>query len=320
MARLPSLTGLRAFEAAGRHLSFTKAATELHVTQAAVSHAIRGLEDQLGVKLFRRGARQLLLTDAGQAYLPEVREAFEKLADATARLAARDATGALTVSVLPSFAAKWLVPRLRRFREAHPEIDIRLSADDRVVDFDRDDVDLAIRYGRGDYPGLEAVRFLTEEFVPVCSPALLSGPHPLRTPDDLRHHTLLHDDTRTDWAMWLMAAGVKAVDPYRGPAFNDSSMLLQAAIDGQGVALGRSALAADDIVAGRLVRPFTVALPAEYAYYIVYPPRAAQRSRLVCLRDWLIGEAAGGGVTDPPPEPGTPQGRGETAGAAGPAA
>lgn len=306
MARLPSLTGLRAFEAAGRHLSFTKAAAELHVTQAAVSHAIRGLEDQLGVRLFRRGGRQLLLTDAGQAYLPEVRDGFQKLIDATARVSARDAGGALTVSALPSFAAKWLVPRLRRFREAHPEVDVRLSADDRVVDFDRDDVDVAIRYGRGEYPGLESVRFLTEEFFPVCSPALLRGPRPLKAPADLKHHTLLHDDTRTDWAMWLMAAGVKDVDPYRGPAFNDSSMLLQAAIDGQGVALGRSALAADDLAAGRLVRPFPFALPADFAYYIVYPQRAAQRAKLGAFRDWLIAEAAGSGVNDPPPEPEAP--------------
>jgi LysR family glycine cleavage system transcriptional activator len=248
----------------------------------------------------------LLLTDAGQAYLPEVRDGFQKLIDATARVAARDAGGALTVSALPSFAAKWLVPRLRRFREAHPDMDVRLSADDRVVDFDRDDVDVAIRYGRGDYQGLEAVRFLTEEFFPVCSPALLDGPAPLATPADLAHHTLLHDDTRTDWAMWLMAAGVDSVDPYRGPAFNDSSMLLQAAIDGQGVALGRSALAADDLAAGRLVRPFRIALPADFAYHIVYPKRAAQRARIAAFRDWLIAEASGGTLTDPPPEPSEP--------------
>ncbi|HET8727749.1 MAG TPA: transcriptional regulator GcvA [Alphaproteobacteria bacterium] len=306
MARLPSLKALRTFEAAGRHLSFTRAAAELHVTQAAVSHQIKALEEELGLQLFRRGHRGLLLTDVGQTYLPEVRAAFEKLAQATDRLRTHDATGALTVSVLPSFAARWLVPRLRRFRRRHPDIDVRLSANDHVVDFERDDVEVAIRYGTGKYQGLAADRFLTEEFFPVCSPALLEetpdGPPPLRRPEDLRWHTLLHDDMRTDWAMWLLAAGVEGIDPRRGPAFTDSAMLLQAAVDGQGVALGRSALAADDLIAGRLVRPFEISLPAEYAYHIVYPERSAQRPKIVAFRDWLLDEAAqDAGVTGAAP-------------------
>ncbi|NNG04316.1 MAG: transcriptional regulator GcvA [Inquilinus sp.] len=291
MARLPTLNALRAFEAAGRHLSFTRAAEELHVTQAAVSHQIKSLEEQLGMRLFRRGPRGLLLTDVGQTYLPEVRDAFAKLTAATQRLRARDAHGAITVSVLPSFASRWLVPRLPRFRSANPEIDVRVAADDHLVDFDRDDVDVAIRYGRGDYPGLRTDRFMTEELFPVCSPALLNGDPPLERPEDLARHTLLHDDMRLDWRMWLMAAGVEGVDPHRGASFNSSTLVLQAAVDGQGVALGRSALAGDDLAAGRLVRPFAVSLPAEFAYYIVCPEHTADRPSIRTFRHWLLGEA-----------------------------
>ena len=291
MARLPTLNALRAFEAAGRHLSFTRAAEELHVTQAAISHQIKSLEEQLGIRMFRRGPRGLLLTDAGQSYLPEVREAFQRLNAATDRLLEVDARGAITVSVLPSFAARWLVPRLTRFREAHPDIEVRVSADDRLADFDRDDVDVAIRYGRGDYPGLQADRFLTEELFPVCSPELLTRTA-LERPEDLCSHTLLHDDMRMDWSMWLLAAGVEGVDPRRGPSFNDSSMVLQAAVDGQGVALGRSALALDDLAAGRLVRPFEFSLPAEYAYYILCPERTANRPNIKTFREWLLAQSA----------------------------
>ena len=291
MARLPTLNALRAFEAAGRHLSFTRAAEELHVTQAAISHQIKSLEEQLGIRMFRRGPRGLLLTDAGQAYLPEVREAFQRLTAATERLLEDDARGTITVSVLPSFAARWLVPRLTRFREDHPDIEVRVSADDRLADFDRDDVDVAIRYGRGDYPGLHADRFLTEELFPVCSPELLRR-IPLDRPEQLGDHTLLHDDMRMDWSMWLLAAGVEGVDPRRGPSFNDSSMVLQAAVDGQGVALGRSALALDDLTAGRLVRPFDFSLPAEYAYYILCPERIANRPNIKTFREWLLAQSA----------------------------
>ena len=290
MARLPTLNALRAFEAAGRHLSFTRAAEELHVTQAAISHQIKSLEEQLGIRMFRRGPRGLLLTDAGQSYLPEVREAFQRLTAATDRLLEDDARGAITVSVLPSFAARWLVPRLTRFRETHPDIEVRVSADDRLADFDRNDVDLAIRYGRGDYPGLHADRFLTEELFPVCNPDLLKR-LPLERPEDLRDHTLLHDDMRMDWSMWLLAAGVEGVDPRRGPSFNDSSMVLQAAVDGQGVALGRSALALDDLAAGRLIRPFEFSLPAEYAYYILCPERTVNRPNIKIFREWLLSQS-----------------------------
>jgi LysR family glycine cleavage system transcriptional activator len=289
--QLPPLNALRAFEAAARHLSFTRAAEELHVTQAAVSHQVKALEQRLGVMLFRRLNRALMLTDPGQAYLPAIRDAFDAIAQATRRLKAQEAAGSLTVSTMDSFAAKWLVPRLGRFRAKQPDIDVRISTSDRLVDFAHEDVDLAIRCGRGDYPGLQVARLLTEDIFPVCSPALVDGDPPLRAPEDLRHHTLLHDNMRQDWRMWLMAAGLDDVDPTRGPAFSLSSLVVQAAVDGQGVALGRGALVGDDLAAGRLVRPFTGSLPADFAYYIVYPEVAARQPKIVAFRDWLFDEA-----------------------------
>ncbi|MFQ5785877.1 MAG: transcriptional regulator GcvA [Alphaproteobacteria bacterium] len=290
--RLPPLNALRAFEAAARHLSFTRAAQELNVTQAAISHQVKALEDRLGVLLFRRINRALLLTDAGQAYLPPVRDAFDRLAEATARLHAQDSRGALTVSVLPSIATKWLVPRLGRFREAQPDIDVRIAPSLHLTDFAREDVDVALRYGRGVWPGLRADRLMTEDIFPICSPKLLDGPHPLRAPADLRHYTLLHDEGHGDWRVWLLAAGIDDIDPTRGTVFTDSGMLVQAAVEGQGVALGRSALAADDLAAGRLVRPFDVSLPAEFAYYLVCPEASAGRPKIAAFRDWLMAETA----------------------------
>ncbi|MEE8248257.1 MAG: transcriptional regulator GcvA [Alphaproteobacteria bacterium] len=289
--RLPPLNALRAFEAAARHLSFTRAAQELNVTQAAVSHQVKALEERLGVKLFHRRNRALLLSEAGQAYLPPLRDAFDGLAAATERVLARDSSGALTVSALNSFAATWLVPRLKRFRELHADIEVRLTASDHLVDFAREDVDIAIRYGRGEWPGLRADRFLTEDIFPVCSPALLGGAQPLRRPGDLRHHTLLHDDMRESWRMWLLAAGVDDIDAYRGPGFSHSNLVTRAAIDAQGVALGRSALVQAELEAGTLVRPFRVSLPAEYAYYVVCPEVTAERPKEKAFRAWVLGEA-----------------------------
>ncbi|MFQ6018797.1 MAG: transcriptional regulator GcvA, partial [Kiloniellaceae bacterium] len=285
--RLPPLNALRAFEAAARHLSFTKAAEELHVTQAAVSHQIKALEEALGVALFRRFNRRLMLTDAGQLYLPPLTEAFDRMDAATRHLHSRDESGALKVSVLASFAAKWLLPRLPRFRERHPEIDVLVLASDRLVDFRGDDVDMAIRYGPGRYPGLRVDFLMGDTVCPVCSPKLLDGPHPLRAPEDLEHHTLLQDEvarTYPDWRVWLQAAGVTGIDPDRGPGYSDSSLVLQAAIEGQGVALGRSSLAGADLEAGRLVKPFGPSLPSKHAYYEVAPEAAAARPKIAALR------------------------------------
>ena len=287
--RLPPLSSLRAFEAAARHLSFTRAAAELHVTQAAVSHQVKALEEWLGLKLFRRQNRNVFLTEAGQAYLPAVREAFDGLAEATRRLRQRDGESKLTVTVTLSFAAKWLMPRLGRFRRLHPEIEFRIDATDRNVDLTREEADLGLRYGSGSWPGLKARRLMSEELFPVCSPGLAAE---LRRPEDLARHTLLHDEMRQDWRMWLLAAGVKGVDPTRGPAFNNSAMCVQAAIDGEGVALGRSALVAADIAAGRLVRPFAFNLPTEFAYYVVVAPQAEELPRVKAFVEWLAAEAA----------------------------
>ena len=294
--RLPPLNAIRAFEAAARHLSFTKAAEELHVTQAAISHQVKALEGFLGLKLFARLNRALLLTDEGQLYLPTVRRAFDQLHEATNRLAGNQAQGKLTVTTMPSFASRWLVPRLGRFIRAYPEIDIRLAPSGELVDFVREDVDLGIRYGRGRYPGLRVDRLMSEDVFPVCSPALLQGQHPLREPSDLRYHILLHDDDHGDWRTWLLSAGVKDVDTHRGPVFTDSSMTIQAAVAGQGVALARGALAQDDLTSGNLVRAFKLSLPVEFAYYIVCPEQTADRPKVVAFREWLLNERRADGA------------------------
>jgi LysR family glycine cleavage system transcriptional activator len=291
---------LRAFEAAARNLSFTLAAEELHITQAAVSHQIKVLEQALGVRLFRRLNRAIRLTEEGQEFVGEVRKALNHLATAVEKLAAPDAGGPLTVSVLPSFASKWLVPRLGRFRDKHPEIDVRISPSTQLTDFRRDDVDLVVRYGKGEYEGLQSVRLMTEDIFPVCSPALLNGPNALRVPEDLRRHTLLHDDGYVDWTMWLLVAGVSGIDPRQGPFFTDSAFVIQAAAEGQGVALARGALAAGDIAAGRLIKPFDIAIPTEYAYYVLSPKATSHHPKIAAFREWLLEEEASDDT--PPPE------------------
>jgi len=291
--RLPPLNGLPSFEAAARHLSFSKAADELHVTHGAVSRAIRNLEDHLGVRLFERATRSVRLTPVGTSYAAEVRDALDQLAAATVIATGQQSSGALNVSALDGFVAKWLVPRLFRFRQAHADIDVRLSTTDKLADFVSDGIDIAIRYGRGQYPGLESHLLVEEDVFPVCSPALIEAAVPLRTPDDLKSHTLIHHDYYVDWSMWLMWAGIKGVNPHRGPAFRSTEHAVQAAIQGEGVVLGPSALVGDDLAAGRLVRPFEISFPAELAYYVVYPPRALQREKVRAFRDWLLAEAAG---------------------------
>lgn len=293
MQALPPLNAVRAFEAAARHLSFTRAAQELSVTQAAVSHQIKALEERLGVRLFQRRNRSLLLTEEGQRYFPQVQRAFELLRDATARIAREEGKGVFTLSTLSSFAARWLVPRLGKFVAAHPDIDLRLATSQRLTDFAREQVDAAIRYGGGDYPGLAATLLMTEELYPVCSPDLIAR-LPLRRPEDLRNHTLLHDDGVEEWEEWLAAAGVTGVNNDQGHWYRDSSLLLQAAIAGQGVALGRSVLAAEEIAAGRLVRPFNWSLPSTNSYYFVCPQSSVHRGKVVAFRDWLLAEAARG--------------------------
>jgi LysR family glycine cleavage system transcriptional activator len=294
--RLPSLNGLRAFEAAARHLSFTKAAAELNVTQTAVSHQIRRLEAQLGLRLFTRRNRNLALTGAALDYLPAVRAAFEDLRGATERILRPQHEGVLTVSMLPTLAAKWLVQRLAAFQEAHPGIEVRIATATRAVDFRREEVDVAIRYGNGRWPGLRAVWLMAEEIFPVCSPALLRGERPLREPADLAGQTLLHVNLYTDeWSDWLTAAGLlPSLAPglaQRGLTFDLNLMALQAALDGLGVALGRTAFVEADIAAGRLVAPFDIRVPAKSAFYVVAPEATADSPKIALFRDWLV-EAA----------------------------
>jgi LysR family glycine cleavage system transcriptional activator len=296
--RLPPLNALRAFEASARHLSFTRAADELAVTPAAVSHQVKALEDLLGVTLFRRTKRALLLTDEAQAVLPGIRDGFERLLGAVEQLNAVGRSGVLTVSLAPSFAVKWLLPRLDRFQAAHPEIDVRVAASMELVDFSVGDVDLAIRYGAGGYADLAVEHLIGDTVYPVCSPDLLKGPNALTSPDRLRQHVLLHDDspdgdeTCPTWPMWLKAAGIAGVEAARGPRFNQSSLVLEAAILGRGVALAKSTLADADVAAGRLVRPFDVTVPVNFAYYVVYPETKAALPKVRLFHDWLRQEAA----------------------------
>ena len=291
-ARLPSLNGLRAFEAAARHLSFTVAASELNVTQTAVSHQIRRLEEELGVRLFVRQNRALALTPEAKDYLPGVRAAFNDLRLATDRLLRRDDDHVLTVSTLASLAAKWLLPRLATFQESHPGIDVRITTSPGLVDFRNGDVDAAIRYGRGHWPGTRADWLTADELFPVCSPALLEGDKPLRCPEDLAHYTLLHssggyDD---DWRLWLTAAGLPSnISKQPGLTFDLIFLTLQAAIDGSGVAMGRTSYVEADIAKGRLVVPFKVTLPADAGFYLVTPEAKADPPKLRAFRQWLKG-------------------------------
>jgi LysR family glycine cleavage system transcriptional activator len=290
--RLPSLNALKAFEASARHESFTKAAGELCVTQGAVSQQVKGLEAELGVRLFTRERQRLVLTEAGRTYLETVRDAFDRLSMGTERLLERQKSGTLTVTTSPNFAAKWLVHRLGRFSEAHPAIDLRISASMQHIDFTHEDIDLAVRHGNGDWPGLHVTRLCTEQLLPVCSPRLLAGSGALRSPADVTRHTLLHTNGTADWANWLARAGVEGVDLTRGIVFNQASMTIDAAIDGQGIALARTALASSDLIAGRLVQPFTQALEAPYAFWIVCPKTAADLPKIAAFRSWLLEEAA----------------------------
>lgn len=289
--RLPPLNALRAFEAAARLLSFTKAAEELSITPSAISHQIRGLEAHLGVRLFRRASRSLMLTDEGQSYLPVLRDAFDAIHAATSRLATRRAAGPLTVSLLSSFAVRWLIPRLRRFQSSRPEIEVRLSTTARPVDFRREDIDCAIRHGRGQWPGLAADLLLAEDLFPVCGPKLLEGRHPLKAPHDLALHSLFHIAMRRDdWRVWLNAVGIADIDPERGPVFESSDLALRAAAEGLGVAIASSALVEDDLEKGRLVAPFDVRLPTDSGYYFVVPEDRREQPKIAAFRAWLLEE------------------------------
>jgi LysR family glycine cleavage system transcriptional activator len=290
--RLPSLNALRAFEATARHESFTKAAEELCVTQGAISQQVKALEADLGVRLFARERQRLVITEAGGSYFGVVRDAFDRIATGTERLLERQQSGVLTLTTSPDFAAKWLVPRLGRFSEAHGDIDLRVSASLRHVDFAREDFDLAIRHGTGGWPGLHVTRLCAEELFPVCSPNLVGRRTRPLAPADIKRYRLLYTNSSDGWSRWLASAGVDGVDFKRGTLFNQSSMTIDAAIDGQGIALARTALASWDLICGRLVRPFQQALEAPFSYWIVCPKATSALPKISAFREWLLQEAA----------------------------
>lgn len=294
-AHLPPLNALRAFEVAARRLSFTKAAEELNVTPGAISQQIRSLEDFIGVELFVRQGRSLALTDAGRAARPLLTEAFDGLTRAVATMRAPSRRRRLTVSVAPSFAAKWLTPRLHSFQAAHPETEVWISADTALANLDAGEADLAIRYGSGDYEGLNSLRLLDEWVTPMCSPELLPT---LRAPADLARHTLLHDASPEsagdglDWPSWLAARGITGVDGARGPRFNQSALVIDAAVAGRGVALAKRTLAQLDLAAGRLTAPFAEGgMATRSAYYVVTAKSRPATPEATAFIEWLRAEA-----------------------------
>ena len=295
--RLPPLKSLRLFEAAARHLSFKQAAEELSVTPAAVSQQIRSLEDVLGVPLFKRTSRALILTDRAQMSLAPLRDGFAKIEEAVTIIEADSEDQALKISVSPSFASKWLVPRLERYYQHNANAVVKISASMQLVDFQEQDVDLALRYGPGDYPGLHTEELMRESVFPVCCPSLMEGPDAIRTPADLHRVTLIHDESSLDdescptWTMWLKAAGVDADQGQRALHFNQTSLAIEAAIAGRGVALAKRTLAEVDLAAGRLARPFNQSQPVDFAYYIVLPEAKLQLPKVQDFIEWLRAEA-----------------------------
>ena len=301
MAAPDHLKALRAFEAAARHQSFAAAAAELNVTPAAVGQLVRGLEDVLGVALFNRsigGRTRLVATEAAEKALADIRTGFDRLALGVAQLRESAALGVLTVTASPAFAAKWLLPRIERFHSAWPDMDVRLDTNLKLQDFSAQGIDIGVRYGAGNWPGLVAERLMEEEVYPVCSPAFLAQ-HPLNEPGDIASQMLIHDlsvDPNTgfaSWTDWFERASVAVSGSKRGLRINNSAAVLQAAVDGQGVALARSVLACDDVSSGRLIRLFPeVRLASSLAYFVVYRSECASLPRLLAFRNWLVEEAA----------------------------
>jgi LysR family glycine cleavage system transcriptional activator len=291
---VPPLSSLRSFEAVARQLSFSKAAAELHVTPGAVSQQIRTLEELLGARLFERTKRWVALTDVATRMLPDIQAGLEMLSRACSSKTASVGERTLTISVAPSFASKWLLPRLPSFYDRHADIDLRISATVGLADFKRDRVDLAIRLGHGRYPGLHAEPLFAEALTPLCSPELLKSKGRLKKPDDLRKHRLIHDTSipgggeHGAWDRWLALAGAKHVPAHRGARFTLAELAMQAAIDGAGVVLGRIVLAEGDLAAGRLVRPFKTVLPLDVSYFLVRSNATAPRHEMLCFQNWLF--------------------------------
>ena len=290
MKRTPPLNALRAFEVAARHLSFTKAADELFVTQAAVSHQIKLLEEFLSTKLFLRKNRNLLLTEDGQAYYFEIKDIFQNINDATERLLTRGAKGSITVAMPPSFAAQWLVPRISQFSLAYPDIDVRIKA----VDFDEgfldESTDIAIYYGRGRWSGLHSEQLHKEYLTPVCSPMLFASNKPLDSLGDLSEHILLHDSSRDNWKQWLKQFNMIHINVNQGPMFSHSMLVLQAAALGQGIALANTMLAKPEIESGRLICPFAERVESKDGFYIVSEMAQHEQEKITLFREWLLSQ------------------------------
>jgi len=292
--QLPPLTALRAFEAAARHLSFARAAEELHVTPAAISQQIKLLEAQLGIPLFKRG-NKLALSHAAETVLPLISEAFDQIERAMLKLRPGSPSDTLVISAPPAFAARWLIPRLEDFQARHPDIELRLHATRRLVNFQLEDVDVAIRFGNGNYPGLTATRLMPEAIVPVAAPALASN---IKTAGDLIRYTLLEDEWHTgngvfpDWATWLATLGVKSSAPLRTRQFGDASLATQAAVSGLGVALSWYSLVVDDLKAGKLVRLLDQVIPTTLGYYLAMPENRAAMHKIGVFQDWLLEQSS----------------------------
>ena len=301
MNKLPPLKALRAFESAARNMSFSKAAEELFVTPGAISQQVKLLEENLGVELFRRIHRRILLTDAGQCLLPGLQDSFNRMTDAVADVKSMDTNRPITISVAPSFASKWLVPKLRLLLQQHPDIDIRIDTSIEVVDLARSDIDIGIRFGSGNYPGMQVDLVFCEEVFPVCSPDLIDPDYPLDQPADLLHYPLLHYATNDidigagwpDWTMWLKAAGVTSSDTHRGLTFDQQQLLIQAALEAQGVVLVGGVSVHEDLGSGRLIKPFDLSFELEFAYYFVTTPAKASWPAIKAVREWMLHEAAG---------------------------
>lgn len=288
-AELPSLKGLQAFEAAARYRSVTLASNELNVTPGAVSLQIRELEARLGVQLFFRKPRSIQLTREGERYYGALRTAFRMMREATAELTARSEITVLTLSCTPTFAVQWLMPRLPGFQQQYPHVDVRISVTNRLVDFSRDDVDLAVRHGFGRYEGLESIRFIDDSTLPVCSPQFLNGS--LQEASDLKSVPLLHDENRNEWRRWLEAAGASDVDASGGTVFIDSNGALDAAKAGHGIALTRRSLVSRELAEGALIAPFGKDMASTLAYFLVYPRRMLDNPDLVTLIEWMLSQA-----------------------------
>ncbi len=292
MKRLPPLNALRAFEAAARHKSFTAAARDLFVTHGAVSRQVQHIEEFLGRRLFERLPRGIALTEEGREYAVAVRRAFEQIGEASDAIRAReDEKQILTISTTPRFAVGWLVPRLHLFQRDYPQYGIRISSTTRLVNFERERIDVAIRYGRGNWPGLAITRLFDHEEVPVCSPALLEGSDALKSPEDLDRVRLLHDGSYQYWASWLKYAGISNVDPHEGWVIDDPNAIFEAAMQGQGVALANPRTIETELRDGKLVKPFDIVLATDVAAYAVCPEQTADDPKIRAAIDWLVAQA-----------------------------